>query len=412
MAETAKMERTRTPGIYRRGDRYAITWRDATGKQRWASARTYDGARALKADKERQARAGEEHVPLSALPTLGEYAAEVFGAGEGDAFTPGRYQGRSHGAVRPATIRHYARDMRAWWEPLLGSKRLPAIKAPDINRALAQLASRDGDEYLADRTLRRLFAPLSVLLGSAVEEGLIPYNPARDLRVPSGRDAQRRVSAGDHDDEHDDVKPYTRAQIRALLAVLEPRLELRALILLLATTGLRISEAVALQWKHVQLDGSDPHVKVRRAWVYERFAEPKSRHSRRKVPINRQLVDALREHRTHGDPRVELVFASSVGTVLRPENLRRTLLPFAQEANVPWHGFHGFRHAFASMLIEDGRNVVQISRLLGHHSPAFTLSVYAHLMDDGTGGPVELDLTPVPEALGAGVDYVLSQEAA
>jgi integrase len=85
-------------------------------------------------------------------------------------------------------------------------------------------------------------------------------------------------------------------------------------------------------------------------------------------------------------------------------------MPFAEEAGVPWHGFHGFRHAFASMLIEDGRNVVQISRLLGHHSPAFTLGVYAHLMDDGTGGPVELDLTPAPSALRAADDHVLTRE--
>jgi hypothetical protein len=33
---------------------------------------------------------------------------------------------------------------------------------------------------------------------------------------------------------------------------------------------------------------------------------------------------------------------------------------------------------------------VQISRLLGHHSPSFTLSVYAHLMDEGSGGPLDL----------------------
>ncbi len=45
---------------------------------------------------------------------------------------------------------------------------------------------------------------------------------------------------------------------------------------------------------------------------------------------------------------------------------------------------HGFGHAFASILIEDGRNIVQVSRLLGHHSPSCTLSRYAHLMDDGS----------------------------
>ncbi len=42
------------------------------------------------------------------------------------------------------------------------------------------------------------------------------------------------------------------------------------------------------------------------------------------------------------------------------------------------------------MLIAEGRNIVQVSRWLGHHSPSFTLDVYAHLMDEGVGDPLEL----------------------
>jgi hypothetical protein len=63
----------------------------------------------------------------------------------------------------------------------------------------------------------------------------------------------------------------------------------------------------------------------------------------------------------------------------------RTLKPAAQEAGAAWAGFHAFRHYCASALIADGRNIVQVSRWLGHHSPSFTLDVYAHLMDDGVG---------------------------
>jgi integrase len=54
--------------------------------------------------------------------------------------------------------------------------------------------------------------------------------------------------------------------------------------------------------------------------------------------------------------------------------------PVAEEANVGWAGFHTFRHTFASLHLAGGANIVQVSRLLGHHSPAFTLRVYAHLI--------------------------------
>jgi hypothetical protein len=58
---------------------------------------------------------------------------------------------------------------------------------------------------------------------------------------------------------------------------------------------------------------------------------------------------------------------------------------------VPWAGFHSLRHTYASRLIANGRTIVQVQKLLGHASPAFTLAVYVHLMDGDTGGPLGLD---------------------
>jgi integrase len=58
---------------------------------------------------------------------------------------------------------------------------------------------------------------------------------------------------------------------------------------------------------------------------------------------------------------------------------------------VSWAAFHAFRHTFASIHIERGTNIVRLSRLLGHHSPAFTLNVYGHMLDDGYGEPLDLD---------------------
>jgi integrase len=91
------------------------------------------------------------------------------------------------------------------------------------------------------------------------------------------------------------------------------------------------------------------------------------------------------------------VFTSRNGNPLRPNNLtRRTLKPAAEEAGVPWAGFHTFRHTCASMLIAEGRNVVQVQRWLGHHSPAFTLATYGHLMDNGVGEALAVSYEAVP----------------
>jgi integrase len=211
------------------------------------------------------------------------------------------------------------------------------------------------------------------------------------VTVPSGRDALRRFDSEDQEDDDRDVKIPNREQLATLLRlVVNPVHSL--LLRLLLGTGLRISEAIALRWRDVQLDGSSPHVKVRRALVRNTLGPPKSKHGRRTVTISHALVIALRERRKQTEWHLpdDLVLCSSVGTPLNPSNLRRDLMPLAEEAG-GWLGFHAFRHWFASALIDDGRNIVQVSRLLGHHSPSFTLSVYAHLMSDDAGGPLELD---------------------
>jgi integrase len=69
-----------------------------------------------------------------------------------------------------------------------------------------------------------------------------------------------------------------------------------------------------LRWRDLVLDGPEPHVQVRRAWVRQRMGPPKSKYGRRNVPIPRALVDELRQQRRRLDPRQELVLPSDTGT--------------------------------------------------------------------------------------------------
>ena len=98
------------------------------------------------------------------------------------------------------------------------------------------------------------------------------------------------------------------------------------------------------------------------------------------------------------DSEDALVFATAGGTALDADNLRRrTIKPLMQEAGAPWAAFHTLRHTFASLQLAAGVNVVQVSRALGHHSAAFTLDTYVHLLE-GEEAPA-LDLA---DALGGG----------
>jgi integrase len=165
----------------------------------------------------------------------------------------------------------------------------------------------------------------------------------------------------------------------------------RLMFELLAATGLRRSELLALEGRHHSLDGDCPHVKVRQR-VRRRVGAGlvvgplKSRYARRDVPIPLDLADRVRALAVPDD---KLVFASTVGTLLDGDNLAdRVLAPACSEAGVEWAGFHTFRHTVASRLFAAGRNPVQVQRWLGHHSPSFTLDTYVHLLDADLGEPL------------------------
>jgi integrase len=120
---------------------------------------------------------------------------------------------------------------------------------------------------------------------------------------------------------------------------------------------------------------------------------PKSRYGRREIPLDPELVLELRERRKgsewSGDE--DLVWPASNGALMSQGNLRRRVLkPAREEACLEWVGFHAFRHTCATLLFVEGRNVKQVQRWLGHHSAAFTLATYVHLLDGDIGEPLTL----------------------
>src|SRR5215210_138835 len=144
----AKLEKTRWPGIYRRGERWAYEWTDAQGKRRRASEDTRDEASTRKAEEEERARRGDlgDKGGRGRL-TVAAYALEMFGAEltrpDDQEPTKGRYAGR-RGAIRTATLEDYRRHLERHWLSVLGSRPLTKLTAPDVARAVAGLAARDG----------------------------------------------------------------------------------------------------------------------------------------------------------------------------------------------------------------------------------------------------------------------------
>jgi integrase len=372
-----KLERTKVPGVYRRGGRYVVVYRDPQGRQRKRSARTLAEARDLKAALRADVTRGEYRA-LSRV-TFAEYAPEWIAG----------YQGRTSRGFRETTRTEYARDLGldpATREPLdpprgavafFGRMRIAEIEPRDVKR----YAAHHGNRGLSPASVRLELAPVRALFATAVEEGLIRSNPAAGLRFAQRVEAEL--------EEGDRIKSLTEDELRALLEKLPG--DWRLLIEFLAHTGLRIGEAVALRWSDV--DFGRRRVKVRRRYYRGSFAPPKSRYGRRDVPLSDGMARQLWELRKVSSPLDDWpLFASRSGGLLDSSNVfGRVLKPAARAAGVPWAGFHTLRHTCATMLFRSGLNAKQVQVWMGHHSPAFTLATYVHLLPDDLPDPTFLD---------------------
>jgi integrase len=384
----ARLEKTRTPGVFKRGSRYVFSYR-VDGKQRWESCRTLDEARRAKAARATDIERGE--FEQRSRITLHEYAREWIE----------RYQGTGRRGFREETRTEY----RALLDKYALSHFSSRTKLTDITpRHIATFVgwlceqtkpAATNDELdrrvpLSDKTVRNALGPLKACLATARREGLIRHNPASDVALP------HRATVDDDDDR---PRPFPRLQgddgetIETMELTVE-RIDQshRLMFELLAATGLRRSELLVLEGRHLALDGDRPHVKVRQR-VRRRRGEGlvigplKSRYAKRDVPITSVLADRLLALAVAPG---ELVFRSAADTVLDPDNLAtRVLVPACKAAGVEWAGFHTFRHTVASRLFAEGRNVVQVQRWLGHHSASFTLDTYVHLLDNDLGEPLK-----------------------
>jgi integrase len=360
------LERTDAPGIYRRGSKYVVVYR-VEGRQRKQYAGTLAEARAIKLQRDGEARA------LRRGPTLHGFSLSWLD----------RYAGGGHDSVRASTRREYRRLLETFALCYFGGE----VRVSDLDRAAVQgfvdwLTSRPGRHgRLSDRSIANALTPLRAVLDAAVGQGLLEKNPATRVVLPrrrSGRSWSPKES-----------RYLTRAELGRLLEEI-PR-KWRPLFDLLATTGLRISEAIALRWSDLDLDAAPPRLRVSRAIVRGVMGAPKSRHGARTLPLPPALAGTLRAIRPGPDRLDEFVFQARPGTSADPGSLRRrVLVPAAERAGLSGVGFHALRHTCASMLIDSGLSILRLQRWMGHHSAAFTIETYGHLLDSELGPALDL----------------------
>jgi integrase len=369
MGTTPKMERTRTPGVYKRGDRYVVVWRHR-GRQHKEFFATLTEAREAKGRRQSGDRRKPPRVRVS------DFAPAWVES----------YRGRTSRGFSESTRDKYRRDITAQVVPYFGAYWLDEVDAGDVRDWFSWLERRGSSAT----SIRNAKTALGAMFATAVEERKARFNPVRGVRYVPSRDVRLPRKR----------RPLTLAELEQFMDAL-PR-EWRLFVLLLAHTGLRIGEMLGLRWGDVHL-GDDPGLTVDDQFYRGERKRLKTANAYRTIPLSSGMARALaawRERTSHpGD--TDPLFASDAGTPLDYANVyKRVWVPARDAAGINGSevgAFHAFRHTLGSLIHEHGaKSDRQLCDWLGHHDPAFTVREYVGTMDDGLGEADFLDeLIPV-----------------
>jgi integrase len=300
--------------------------------------------------------------------------------------------------LESATVAGYRRNISLHVNPVIGTLRLDKVTPTRLAKLYADLqrpnpSRKRAPGGLARNTVHKVHVTLSAMFESARDDNLIATNPARKRKTVKAPTAKSIKG------EQDEMVTWSGAQLRAFLtwnrAVLTD--EVHALWWLIAHTGLRRSEALALRWTDVDFDAQ--RIKVRRALdtgvPAARRGEMKGTKSGRVrvVDIDAETVRVLKRLRsergllaldfTRADA---IVFGTLDGSPRNPVSVSQMFARRIAKARkalgadaLPVITLHGLRHTHATVLLEAGENPKVVQERLGHTTFTTTMDIYSHV---------------------------------
>lgn len=333
---------------------YIVRYREGGANRSSAFALRRD-AEVFEAQVRLKSRQGTLHSLDAGKITLGEFAEKWW-----EEYVKAR--------LAKATVHGYALAWNLHVLPYLGDRQLRELTP----RAIEEWRYRLERKGVGAPTVRKSMTVLQSCLQRAVVWGELQANPAREVRKPSAKRTR-------------EVRPVTPAQVEAMreFLVAEGKHRDASLVSVLAYAGLRPAEALGLDWDHIRKNT----ILVERSASFGEITRTKTGKTR-----SVKLLPALRHDLNEWRMRSEtmgtgLVFPSSTKATGPWEREayksweRKAFKRAAEAAGRPDVSPYTLRHSFASLLIHEGRSVVEVAAQLGH-APTMTLDTYAHVFAD------------------------------
>lgn len=269
----------------------------------------------------------------------------------------GEFRNRSGRPFKPSTVRGYRQCLEDRLLPALGDHKLNEITTSDLQALVDEWQA----EAMSAGTIRNMIKPLQAIYRRARSREGVPTNPTRDLELPAPEHREVEI-----------VAPQTAARLLAALPSEDKAIWATALY-----AGLRYGELRALRWGAV--DMTRGIIEVRESWDPKVGPiEPKTRKSRRTVPMPKVLRGLLGDRRSGAKdrPTDALVFAVREDMPFEAEKLYRVADAAWREAGIRDRlRLHQARHTYASFMIAAGVNAKALSTFMGHSSIKVTFDV-------------------------------------
>jgi integrase len=297
--------------------------------------------------------------------------------------------------IGPQTRASYLKNWRLHVEPypiaLVPLAQLTGTKLTSHYRVLETSGRKDHreGEGLSPRTVRYLHTTIHGILRQAVKDGLLLRNPADAATPPTAREARAP-----------EMQCWTAGQLAAFLRWAEGKSQGHVLWHVLAHTGMRRGEALALRWRDIDLDAGTVSIRrsagmVRNVGQGAGVVEGDTKSGKpRVVDIDPATVALLRAYRKErGSMALQLVredalvFGDIEGAHRNPEHVSRQFVRDVTrcrqalgEDTLPMIRTHDLRHTHATLLLLAREPVHVVSQRLGHASPVVTMTIYAHVL--------------------------------
>lgn len=275
------------------------------------------------------------------------------------------------GAIRDVTMRKYEIT-------LLWLKRLvPELRLSQLNRISYQQLLNDYAQFHERQTTMDFHHQIKAAILDAVDEGLIDRDPTRKAII-KGRSPRIKK-----------IKYLNQFELHTLLVNLKLTSEINWdwLILLIAKTGMRFSEALALTPK--DFDFSNQSLIVDKTWDYKGdggFLPTKNKSSVRKIQLDWQTIIKFSEL-IKGLPEDKPIFVN--GRVFN-STVNGVLERYCKKLGIPVISIHGLRHTHASLLLFAGVSIASVARRLGHASMTTTQKTYIHIIQEMENKDIDL----------------------